>query len=278
MGPAGVFMRFPSEMDIVKDMDALSREKFVEQVFLHVRYKFPLVKVGRAQQSFSVKINGHLATLENLYRACCLHPDDVLRHIERWVVELLRASEGGPDRKASFKDLKDRILPLVLPAEKAGPAESTVTQPLIDGLVIGYAIDSDRTIAYITRAQFEAWRISIDQLHETAIENLVARSEAINAHAAEDEKGRVSLILFQIMDGYDASRLLLPSLHARLREHLGSPFAAGIPNRDILLCFRNDEATVERMREQIKSDYRSMPHQVTERLLLVTADGIAPRS
>jgi hypothetical protein len=79
------------------------------------------------------------------------------------------------------------------------------------------------------------------------------------------------------MDGYDASRILLPMLHDRLREYLGSPFAAGIPNRDILLCFRNDEETVDRLREQIGKDYRQMPYQVTDKLMLVTADGIAPR-
>jgi uncharacterized protein YtpQ (UPF0354 family) len=79
------------------------------------------------------------------------------------------------------------------------------------------------------------------------------------------------------MDGYDASRILLPTLHERLREHLGSPFAAGIPNRDILLCFRNDDETVDRLKGQIAEDYRNMPHQITDRLLLVTADGIALR-
>jgi uncharacterized protein YtpQ (UPF0354 family) len=80
------------------------------------------------------------------------------------------------------------------------------------------------------------------------------------------------------MDGYDASRLLLPTLHEKLREHLGSPFAAAVPNRDILLCFRNDDETVGRLREQIAEDYRQMPHQVTDKLLLITPDGIALRA
>ena len=71
--------------------------------------------------------------------------------------------------------------------------------------------------------------------------------------------------------------MLLPTLHEKLREYLGSPFAAGIPNRDILLCFRNDDETVARLRDQIAEDHRKMPHGVTDKLLLVTADGIAPR-
>jgi uncharacterized protein YtpQ (UPF0354 family) len=78
------------------------------------------------------------------------------------------------------------------------------------------------------------------------------------------------------MDGYDASRILLPGLHDHLCPHLGSPFVAGIPNRDILVCFRDQPQNVARVRGQIRHDYQTMPHQVTERLFLVTADGIAP--
>jgi len=70
---------------------------------------------------------------------------------------------------------------------------------------------------------------------------------------------------------------LLRDLHDKLRGHLGSPFAVGIPNRDIPLCFRNDHATVARLQPQIARDFAQMPHQITDKILLVTADGIALR-
>jgi hypothetical protein len=258
-------------------MPTPSREKFVEQVLACVAERFPLVKIARGEQPFSMKVNGHVASLENLYRAVVLHPDESRHQIERWIVELLRASEGSPDRTGSFEELKDRILPMILADKDVAAHKNTVTQPLIEGLHVAYAIDSDRTIAYIPQIHFGQWKITRDDLHETAIENLVTRSEAMHAHAAQDENGQVNLILFQTMDGYDASRVLLPTLHEKLREYLGSPFAAGIPNRDILLCFRNEDETVARLREQIHEDHRKMPHGVTDKLLLVTADGIAPR-
>jgi uncharacterized protein YtpQ (UPF0354 family) len=257
---------------------ALTREQFVEKSIEHIRIRFPLVKVGRAQQTFSLRINGHVASLENLYRIVSLRPDDLVRHVERWVVELLRAAEGTPDQQATFDELRDRIFPMVLTSTTTDMNTGTmVTQPFVENLLIAYAVDSDRTIAYIPVGHFQSWGITLEQLHETALKNLVARSQSMNAHAAQDDKGKVNLILFQTMDGYDASRILLPMLHDRLRGHLGSPFAAGIPNRDILLCFRNDPANVQRLQQQISNDYRNMPHQVTDRLLLVTADGVAPR-
>ena len=267
---------------MIRLMAAITRDHFARQVIELVRARFPLVKIARAEQNFSLRVNGHVASLENLYRMALLRPDDVKHHVERWAVELLRAAEGTPDQGAPFDEVKDRVLPMVVPETKAKSSEadaaSVVTQPLVPGLQVAYAIDSDRTIAYIPRAAFKRWKLSVDELHEIAIENLVKRSESINAHAAADDDGAVNLILFQTMDGFDASRILLPTLHGRLREHLGSPFVAGIPNRDILLCFRNDEQTVERLSEKISEDYRQMPHQVTDKLLLITPDGVAPRT
>jgi len=259
-------------------MPEATRDQFSRQVIEIVRSRFPLVKIARAEQSFALRINGHIASLENLYRMSLLRPEDVKHHVERWAVELLRDAEGTPDQDPSFDRVKDRILPMILlQSETQDDGAAIVAEPLIDGLQIAYAIDSDRTIAYIPQAVFLRWNMTLDDLHHVAIANLVARSESISAHAAADEDGEVNLILFQTMDGFDASRILLPTLHERLREHLGSPFAAGIPNRDILLCFRNDEETVARLKDKIADDFRQMPHQVTEKLLLVTPDGLAPR-
>jgi hypothetical protein len=259
-------------------MAELTREQFIDQVIAIIKARFPLVKLARAEQSFSLKLNGHIAALENLYRGVLLQPEEMQHQVERWAVELIRASEGTPDADASFDDLKARILPMVLQQLPDEPGASGVfTQPLIEGLQVAYAVDNDRTINYILKSTVAKWNVDIDALHETAIENLVSRSEEIAAHAAQDEDGQINLILFQTRDGFDASRILLPTLHERLCEYLGSPFAAGIPNRDILLCFRNDDDTVNRLRDQIKKDYQSMPHQVTDKLMLVTPDGIAPR-
>lgn len=258
-------------------MSELSREQFVNELLEHVKVKFPLVKIARGDQPFSLRVNGQLAGLENIYRMVLLRPREHLHHIDRWIVELLRASEGTPDRKGNFEELKDRILPMVLPGNAADAYKSTVTSTFVEGLLVAYAIDQDRTISYIPRERFAEWKVSLEDLHELAINNLVVRSETLAAHAAEDENGEVNLILFQTMDGYDASRVLLPTLHERLREYLGSPFGAAIPNRDILLCFRNDDETVARLKTQVAEDYRQMPHQVTDQLLLITPDGVAVR-
>ncbi len=265
-------------------MSTPTRDQFVAQVIEIVQRRFPLVKIQPSDDDFAVRIKpkrdrgpGHLASLENLYRMAVLDPNEITHHVERWAVELIRASEGYPDEMGSFDTLRDRIMPMILPAHFCDQAyETVVSQPLIDGLRVAYAIDSDRTISYIARPHFENWKLSLEDLHETAIDNLVKRSEEMAANVAQDEEGRISLVVLSQRDGYDASRLLLPTLHERLSEHLDTPFIAAIPHRDILLCFRDDSETVKRLSPQVAEDYKRMPHQVTEQLLLITPDGVAP--
>lgn len=262
------------QSDVMQDG---TREQFAQRVIGIVRQRFPLVKISRADQPFALRLNGRTASLENLFRLSVLAPDDVRHQVERWAVELLRDAEGTPDRFASLDEVRDKIMPMVVSSDiNELRASKIVTESIVEGLALTYVLDGDRTIAYMPNDVLDKWGIDLDELHDLAISNLVQHSQAIQGHAAQDEEGNINLILFQTLDGYDATRLLLPSLHEKLREHLGSPFVAALPNRDILLCFRNDEANVARIRAQVAEDYRSRPYQVTDAVFLVTADGVAP--
>jgi uncharacterized protein YtpQ (UPF0354 family) len=195
--------------------------------------------------------------------------------VERWALDLLRRDEGVPDLPQSFDDVRANLMPLLHGPQTAdGDDQQRVCRPLVADLTVVYSIMTEPS-APVTAPMLQRWGIDADELHQAALANLVARSEAVVAQAAADASGRISLIQFQSRDGYDASRLLLPTLHDRLREHLGSPFGAGVPTRDLLLCFRNTEEVRQRMRQPIRDGYRHMPEQLTEQLLLVTADGIA---
>ena len=258
-------------------MAELSREQFVEQVIELIRKRFPLVKIARSNEPFSLRLNGKVVALENLYRSVMQKVDATTHIVERWAVEWLRAAEGTPDRNASYDELADRIMPVLVTSDYFDSAKgAAVGQQVVEGLHVAYVIDGDRTIAHIHEAQFKKWNMSLEDLHEKAIENLVNKSQTLAADAAQDEEGNVNLILFQLGDGYDSSRLLLPTLHERLRGHLGTPFLAAIPNRDILICIRNDSQILGSVRTQIAQDFRTMPRQITEKLFIVTPDGLAP--
>ncbi len=253
-----------------------SKGDFLEEVAAIIRAKFPLVKLEKNEADFALAVNGHWVAMENLYRISAENKNNLQRHVERWIVELLRAAEGTPDQRGTFDELKERIMPVVISAGRRDVAgKQMVQQQILEGLFVGYAIDSKHTISYIPQDLFDSWKISLDELHEVALENLVTKSAILQAQAVPDDHGNVNLVLIQTLDGYDASRILLPGLHEHLREHLGTPFLSGIPNRDILVCFRNDPETLDRLAKQIKEDFKAMPHQVTDQVFLITSDGIA---
>ena len=256
-----------------------SRAEFLEHVAELLARRYPDARLAPDPDHFALKIDDHTVSLENLYRLAADEGDDLPRHVERWVGELMAAAEKGLDLSSTFAELRQRIMPVVMSSTRKEASEyAMVRQGLLEGLDVAYAVDAEKTISYLPRRLFDTWEVDVDELHEVALENLLSKSEQIAAQADQDEEGNIGLIMIQTLDGYDASRILLPSLHEKLREHLGSPFVAGIPNRDILLCFRDDAETVTRLRGQIQDMHRNMPHQVTEKLFLVTADGIAPYS
>ena len=50
----------------------------------------------------------------------------------------------------------------------------------------------------------------------------------------------------------------------------------GTRNSSMIRVGRPRYSTVARLKKQIQQDFPQMPHQVTDKLFLITADGIAP--
>src|SRR3954454_14278739 len=153
---------------IVRSVATLTREQFLQQVIELVKDKFPAAKVARApQQTFSLRVNGQTASLENLYRSSLLQPEQMNSFIEQWMLEMVRTSEGKPDLNAGYDELSERIMPVVL---REGSADidtpAMVTQPFISGLVTAYAVDSQRSLWYISQATMDKWGKTIDDLHD----------------------------------------------------------------------------------------------------------------
>jgi hypothetical protein len=64
-------------------------------------------------------------------------------------------------------------------------------------------------------------------------------------------------------------------MRAVVAEHIGSPFFAGVPNRDFLICWSatGDREFQEKMRQQISSDFDEQPYPLCRLALIVTEDG-----
>ena len=90
----------------------------------------------------------------------------------------------------------------------------------------------------------------------------------------ESTGGRLVLVLTD--DSFSASRLLHPEFHKLFSKGLGSPFLAGIPDRDTLVLFSNRKGLKQRIGRRLAKDCRTSPYPITDKPFFVTQDGIAP--
>jgi hypothetical protein len=69
--------------------------------------------------------------------------------------------------------------------------------------------------------------------------------------------------------------LLHPDLHRLFSGPLGSPFRAGIPDRDTLVLYSDRRRIRKRTERNLRKDYDTSSYAITPRPFLVTRDGIA---
>src|SRR5207237_7729949 len=105
------------------------------------------------------------------------------------------------------------------------------------GLVVLYVVDESQAYWYIRQDLIESWKLTADELHAVALENLdrYFEEQPMEFTLAGDESGPRLLIPAR-PDAYNTARLLSEKFHAKLREVMGGAFAAGIPSRDFFVA------------------------------------------
>jgi hypothetical protein len=92
--------------------------------------------------------------------------------------------------------------------------------------------------------------------------------------AGSDEGPR--LLLPTRPDAYNSARLLSQTFHDKLEEIFGQEFAVGTPSRDFFVAVStSNQATVDHVRQKVGEDFKQMDHPLSDRLLLVTRDGVS---
>jgi len=117
----------------------------------------------------------------------------------------------------------------------------------------------------------------VDELHELAIENLdrYFQSSPMEFTLAGESEGP-QLLLPVRPDAYNTSRFLSTDFQGRLRELLGHEFAVGVPSRDFFVAVSlNSPAAVEQVRQKVSEDFHHMDHPLSDRMLLVSNDGVS---
>ena len=170
------------------------------------------------------------------------------------------------------------LLPLLKPRSyldsDSATRHSLVSEWLAD-VVICYALRSNDIFRFLTTADVDRWHTDGEAIHQVAIANLCRLAWPTRLEGArQPDGGRV--IVIATSDGLASSRLLHPDLHRLCCGPLGSPFRAGVPDRDTLVVYSDRRRLRQRTERQLRKDYRTSSYPITPRPFLVTPDGIAP--
>lgn len=258
------------------DNPAWPPDTFQKQVVRLAREYFPLLQAASVR-GFSVRLGQSEIGLSNFYRMYLQAPDQFRRIVLPGLTSLVRMQELSPAQlMPDFNEVRERILPMLAP-DNDSRQDERVRQPWVGGLCIGYVVDEDDSYRYIHRQMLETWDVSSDDLHEAALENLreYSSNNPLSMTVVGDEDNPQMLMPMR-PDAYNCARILDPAFHQRLRELFGPQLVIGLPNRDFFVCVSlKQRGLIEQVRQRVREDYATMHHPLTERLLLISPDGVS---
>ncbi|GAB4443521.1 MAG: DUF1444 family protein [Chloroflexi bacterium OHK40] len=208
-------------------------------------------------------------TLDNFYRSYTQQPAD-LDQVADQLLRSLRTYDAARSI-SSFEALRERVFPMLKPVNllltvRERKLPMLIYRPFLADLIICYVIEEPSSVAYITEQHLERWQLSEHELHEQALTNLRRRTDERGSYTATGD-GAQRLVIFNTQDGYDATRLLLPTLLERWRTEIPGTMVIGVPNRDFLIIFSDADRTIlGNVARQIQLDSANREHGLTDQL------------
>jgi uncharacterized protein YtpQ (UPF0354 family) len=133
-------------------------------------------------------------------------------------------------------------------------------------------LDDERSYRYVRAEELEKWGVSKSELYEVAAGNLAEKSSGMAITLIPPPRGFLAVATG---DGFDAVRIILPSFQELVKEHIGTPFRFGVPNRDFLICWNAEEPEdfQTAVRENIANDSKSRPYPLSSTAFEIDENG-----
>jgi uncharacterized protein YtpQ (UPF0354 family) len=268
-----LFEAVMASLRITRENELLMRKAAIEVLeqlrALHPEEEFELDEKG-------IRGKGQVVYLSNLYREVRAAPHRREAIVKNFV-EGLAQSADMPLGQEVWEEVCHQVLPLLKPKEYIQPDTPTrhlYTNEWLGEVVICYVIKDKQVYRFLTGWDLDRWGITGESLHQRAIDNLAALPWPSRLEGARQPDGG-RLILVDTSDGLASSRLLHPELHRLFSGPLGSPFWAGVPDRETLVIFSDRRGLKKRLQRRLRQDHDGSAYPITPRPFLVTQDGIA---
>ena len=253
-------------------------QRFAERVLALARKKFPLLDC-QPEADFQLRLGDSRINLFNFYRSYLNAPDQFESIVLPALTTVVQVQEWGSHQtQPELEMVRDRIMPMLYPIEvwkERFPQFAGI--PWVGGLAVLFVVDERQAYWYVREDLRDKWELDDEGLHELALANLERYFEErpMEFTLAGSEDGP-RLLVPSRPDAYNSARLLSSKFHTRLRDVLGPLFAVGVPSRDFLVAINLDSAeAVDQVRRKVEDDYAQMDHPLSDKLLLVTRDGVA---
>lgn len=261
------------------EIAADSPSVFAQRVLDLARKKFPLLE-SSLQEDFQVRIGESSINLFNVYRSYLRAPNRFEELILPALATVVQVQEWGDDQaEPPFDAVCERIMPMLYSEEAWKTRFSGIVgTPWIAGLAILYVIDESQAYWYIRQQLLEKWGMTVEQVHERAMENLAKyfEDQPMEMAVAGSEQEGPSMLMPGKADSYNSARLLSEPFTSRLREVIGGNFAVGMPGRDFFVVVNlKHPRMLDHVRRKVREDYAQMDHPLTDRMLLVSVDGVS---
>jgi uncharacterized protein YtpQ (UPF0354 family) len=268
------FERVMASLEITRDEELFLRQLTTEVLVL-LREQHP-------DEDFRVDEKGirgrnRVVFLSNLYREVRESPARRTQIIQHFV-KGLGQSIDLPLGEETWEEAQTRVLPILKPRDylDSGSANrALLSSEWLADVVICYALRTKDIFRFVTNWDVDRWQTDAQALHELAVANLCKLSWPTKLEGARQRDGG-RVIVIAPSDGLASSRLLHPDLHRLFSGPLGSPFRAGIPDRDTLVVYSDRHLIRQQTERQLRKDHRKSGYPITPRPFLVTPDGIAP--
>ena len=251
------------------------------QAVIRALKKAGVENVEPIEGEFALKMGDGKNTifLSNIYANYCSAPRSKRPSVVAEFVTGAISLPTLPELPSDFAAVKPALMPAIRDAayfnivrlmqQKSGkndPGLEMMTKPLVGGLVIGLAYDTEHNITSVNQESFAKWGVSADEAFKAARENLWERTDPAKF------AGGGGVYWSTSGDSYDSSRILLTELIYRLSVD-GDPVAF-VPNRNELwVTGSNNSAGLAAMLKDGKESHFKKGHPLSPDLF-VLADGV----
>jgi len=268
-----LFEKVMASLCIRRD-DELIKIKVASEVLKQLRERHPDQEFEFDEEGIRGK--NQKVFLSNLYREVFAAPDRRAEIIKDFVENLSQSARADMGHEV-WEECRAQILPVLKPrayVHKEGPTQHLLITEWLADVVICYVIRGKKFFRFVTGWDVNRWGTTAQDLHQLSIENLRQLSWPSRLEGSRQADGG-RIILVDTKDGLASSRILHPDFHKLFSGPLGSPFWAGIPDRETLVTYSNRRSLKQRIPRRLKKDHDSSAYPITPRPFLITRDGIA---